>query len=344
MYRKVIELKIMKNNIFLAPCCVLVKGACFSCIYDLQRSDIYRFPNAYLSVFREVDTGVVEVCIGADKGMQAFVDDLIQADLCLSSDSRNFRSIAFESDGDILELLPPITNCIIDRDLTSDFSLERCEALLSELRCESLCLRYFYPITLTRLEKELAIFNNSTIRSIELHLSSLVDTKRDELSQLKMNHGRICRLNIYGGSSDRLIYQSDDFVIRIYSHCLDNASQCGQVSIFQMNAQTQFYRESKQYNNCLYKKLSIDTEGHIKNCPSMEETFGHISDETIDIMAIVKSPDFRRYWCVTKDEIDGCKCCEYRYACLDCRCYRSGESIHSKPLKCTYDPIQTQLK
>jgi len=41
-----------------------------------------------------------------------------------------------------------------------------------------------------------------------------------------------------------------------------------------------------------------------------------------------------------KDKIDVCKDCEYRYACLDCRCFRMNEDIYSKPKKCKYNPYE----
>lgn len=42
---------------------------------------------------------------------------------------------------------------------------------------------------------------------------------------------------------------------------------------------------------------------------------------------------------ITKDKITGCKDCEFRYICTDCRAYiEEPEDIYSKPLKCGYDP------
>jgi hypothetical protein len=40
-----------------------------------------------------------------------------------------------------------------------------------------------------------------------------------------------------------------------------------------------------------------------------------------------------------KDQIEVCKDCEFRYICTGCRAYlEDPEDIHSKPLKCGYNP------
>ena len=42
----------------------------------------------------------------------------------------------------------------------------------------------------------------------------------------------------------------------------------------------------------------------------------------------------------TKDRVAGCRHCEYRYACHDCRPDRLSEDINAKPWYCTYNPLE----
>ena len=42
---------------------------------------------------------------------------------------------------------------------------------------------------------------------------------------------------------------------------------------------------------------------------------------------------------MTKDKIDDCKKCEYRYCCFDCRPNSLSGKLYEKPWYCTYDPI-----
>ena len=39
----------------------------------------------------------------------------------------------------------------------------------------------------------------------------------------------------------------------------------------------------------------------------------------------------------SKDKVDGCKDCEFRYACHDCRPDSISDNIYAKPYYCTYD-------
>jgi len=91
------------------------------------------------------------------------------------------------------------------------------------------------------------------------------------------------------------------------------------------------------HNSCLNRTVSIDTKGNIKNCPSMTENFGNIRDTTL--MEALEKPGFKKYWNITKDQIDVCKDCEYRYICTDCRAYTKDANSHFiKPAKCLYNP------
>lgn len=98
-----------------------------------------------------------------------------------------------------------------------------------------------------------------------------------------------------------------------------------------------FFIEGHSCNTCLNRKVSIDKEGNIGNCPLMPHTFGNI--KTSSLREIVSRSDFQRLWHITKDEIVVCKDCEYRYICTDCRHYiKDKNNIYSQPSKCGYNP------
>lgn len=74
----------------------------------------------------------------------------------------------------------------------------------------------------------------------------------------------------------------------------------------------------------------------------MPQSFGNIKDTTLE--EALSHPDFKKYWNLTKDSIEVCKDCEFRYICTDCRAYTerthtNAEGLDtSKPLKCGYNP------
>ena len=95
--------------------------------------------------------------------------------------------------------------------------------------------------------------------------------------------------------------------------------------------------ENMKYNGCLNRKISIDETGHIRNCPSMKNSYGNIRDSSL--LQAVDAVGFKEKWNISKDRITICRDCEFRYACSDCRAYlENPEDAFSKPLKCGYDP------
>jgi len=104
-----------------------------------------------------------------------------------------------------------------------------------------------------------------------------------------------------------------------------------------MGMNIESFTEAQHHNTCLNRKISIDSEGNIKNCPSMKESYGNIRDTTLQ--EALEKPGFKKYWNINKDQVEVCKDCEFRYICTDCRAYlEAPENIYSKPLKCGYNP------
>jgi len=146
--------------------------------------------------------------------------------------------------------------------------------------------------------------------------------------------------------------ENSDFVEPLRDKCgyiifienqLKNEQCCGVINSNYFTINTKLFTESLKYNSCLNKKISIDKDGQIKNCPSMKQSFGNISDTTLEECLNLK--DFKKYWDINKDQIEVCKDCEFRYICTDCRAYKENpDNDYSKPLKCGYDPYTNVWK
>lgn len=123
-------------------------------------------------------------------------------------------------------------------------------------------------------------------------------------------------------------------------------SSCGKVDMKYFNTNLPKIMEAINHNSCLYKKIGIDRNGNIKNCPLMQESFGNIY--SVSLENVLKKKNFKKYWNLTKDYVEVCKDCEFRYICTDCRAYTERTHINkagldtSKPLKCGYDPYTCQ--
>ncbi len=127
-----------------------------------------------------------------------------------------------------------------------------------------------------------------------------------------------------------------------------NINSCGKVDLKYFNTNIQKVVEAMNYNSCLHKKISIDKYGNIKNCPAMPQSYGNIKELSLE--EALNHTEFKKYWNLTKDNIEVCRDCEFRYICTDCRAYTEQSHSNSdgldtsKPLKCGYDPYTGEWK
>jgi SPASM domain peptide maturase of grasp-with-spasm system len=114
-------------------------------------------------------------------------------------------------------------------------------------------------------------------------------------------------------------------------------NSCGIVNELLFNNNIEHFTESQHHNTCLNRKISIDANGEIKNCPSMAKSWGNIKDTKL--IDVVNNPEFQQLWHIKKDDITKCKDCEFRHICTDCRAYTDNpDDLYAAPLKCGYDP------
>lgn len=140
-------------------------------------------------------------------------------------------------------------------------------------------------------------------------------------------------------SPEEFISRSNGSLHFVRESLLDN-SCCGIIDPALFVTNQMFFLESINKNSCLNKKLSISNNGDIKNCPSLPKVFGNIIND--DPLSIILSSQYQYLWNVTKDQIDVCKECEFRYICSDCRAFLNSE--FDKPLKCKYNPQTAQYE
>jgi radical SAM protein with 4Fe4S-binding SPASM domain len=96
------------------------------------------------------------------------------------------------------------------------------------------------------------------------------------------------------------------------------------------------YRFNKSYNNCWGAKIAIKKDGSIRPCIYSRTVIGNISaDNYTDIWE--KADRYRK---ITKEKVEKCKDCEFKFACFDCReiaIQKGGRLLATNPT-CTYDP------
>jgi len=105
----------------------------------------------------------------------------------------------------------------------------------------------------------------------------------------------------------------------------DKTSSFGKVDV------NSFCHHAK-YHNCYGHQLGITAEGDILPCiMSRKLVLGNVRKN--DIVSILKDSDYEQYQKLTKDEIDKCKQCSYRYGCFDCRALEMSATDYLKGLE-----------
>ena len=340
------------SNLFLQlfADCIPVKGAARSAFYDLTRHEIILFPTDYYSLLEHI--------------LGKRVGDLLER---IQSDPNREQIVQFLDFLDAKELVmlvddlsgfPPIENCwdfpgavqnaVIDvSEVLHDFA--RIFNELSALGCQHVQIRSFSNLlSLGACHALLQNAQHKSIEGVEFILKHEPDVLEDTYVTFVKQHSMVTALTVHSAPQSKFVLV-DTIAPVIYegapsrricftSQRIDSEIHCGIITQKHLTppAVENFF-ETRSFNGCLNRKISVDAGGNIRNCPSMKDSYGNIRDSSL--LEAIQSPGFKEKWGISKDHISVCRDCEFRYACSDCRAYlENPEDAFSKPLKCGYDP------
>jgi len=79
-----------------------------------------------------------------------------------------------------------------------------------------------------------------------------------------------------------------------------------------------FNPTTEKYHDCLAGTIAITADGYVLPCPLMR-TFIVADAKLTGIKGILKKRRLKDFWKLTKDRIEACNTCPFRYICHDCR-------------------------
>lgn len=319
--------------------CLLVKGHSMSLICDLQRREYHHIPNDLYEVINTLKEKSIEECYeyfgkGNKTTIKSYIKFIVDNDL------------GFVDTQIIPELVPinlqwdtysPITNLIIELDENSDFNTDFFLELL-KLNIDAVEIRSYNAISEELLNSVLNIFQSTTIYNIKIALKFSNWMNKKTLSKICQDNMTISTFIVHSSPKEKIYKIMKDSTVLFFSETnLDSERCCGNIHPKYFITNVELFTESQEHNTCLNRKLAIDVNGNIKNCPSMQENFGNI--KTASLKKVLENSDLKKYWFINKDKISVCQDCEFRHVCTDCRAYiENPEDLYSKPLKCGYDP------
>lgn len=338
------------NDLFfiVSSSCALTKGASRTLIQDFQRSNADYVPNDYHDLCSLLNrhkisdiAGMVESNSLAD--YYKFVDFMIEREYAFVSDNpQMFPEISKDSCDDENN----IYDAIIDID-ENDIKTEKMEVFLTDLKklhCTDLQVRVYNHSDMGILHHVLNRICNHVFLYVELHIDSPRHVTFEDCCNIILNYAPITNIFLYKSSSNTSRNYNENtegcYPLKMgtvhYATAELNNANCGCVSDYSKTYRNAwFYKMSQAHNSCLYKKVALDKHGNVRNCPSMHEKY----DLSEGLETITSSPAFRKYWDITKKDVEGCKDCEFRFNCLDCRAHTKGNGLFNKPVTCKYNPF-----
>jgi len=315
--------------------CIIIHGFSNSLLYDLDRGNYYIIP-AYTakivesrilgssSAFLENHNSGVDVIIlewlnkFSELGLGIIIDD---------PKSFRFPKISLAWDAPC-----SISNSIIFYDV---ISFNNIHDALCKINCQDIQIHFFEKRpTQNELMNISDILLKSSIKTCEIVSVFSKDLNFEFLERSVYKNKRFRRF-FFSSALRNEYYQCCTAVVLNSTQKVFNS--CGFIQHDYFTVNIPLFTESQHHNTCLNRKLCIDKDGYIKNCPYMEQHYGHISNTKIE--DVVALPEFQKWWHIKKDDIDVCKDCEFRHMCTDCRAFiKDPENIYSQPAKCTYNP------
>jgi len=315
-----------------------------SLICDLQLRKYYHIPNDMVDVLEFLSVKSVEQCYEEyGRGNQSIIKSYIN--FILKND------MGFIDERHISEMTPlslewdaysEITNVIIEISPFIDYNTSFLTELIN-LNLVAVEIRAYDEISYEKLNQVLSLFNHSTALSIKLVLKWATWCIEKQLIHIMEDNLRINMIILHSAPKEETKKVFKDSAAIIYRKTvLNSCLECGVIHPAYFSTSIDLFTESQSHNTCLNRKLSIDKDGFIKNCPSMQTNFGQIHHTTLQ--EVLTNPAFKKNWFISKNKIKVCQDCEFRHVCTDCRAFTERTHINedgqdlSKPLKCGYDP------
>jgi len=331
----------IKRFLFFAEC-FLVKGVLRSAIYDVSRDTYRLIPNHLLEMIEQFEgktLAEVKAFYGAEN--EAIVDKyfafLEQGEYILWCDEAELA--LFPKIDLVWDYPAQISNAIIDIDNNTDHPFSKIFTELEQLGCKHLQIRSFSTQTVAYWDNLLQHLKNSRFQSVDIL------TKYDaviSLEMIKMLYEKYLRIHsfivhsapeyVYPATEDNITHK-----LAFVKDVIQDAQNCKKIQKGYFQVNMQLFMEAHYHHTYFNRKLCIDTNGAIKNCNTLSESFGNVKDTLLK--DAIEQDGFQALWHVKKEETKVCQDCEFRYMCVDARKPLKGDDglfYHETP--CPYDP------
>jgi SPASM domain peptide maturase of grasp-with-spasm system len=326
--------------------CIPVKGIKHSIVCDLQLYRYIYIPNEmydFIAENKKSKEPFLDILNKYDSerdGIFKFINYLVDKEFGFMGESVDeFPELNLEN----WDFPGQISNSILDINNNSGYKFLDFLQQVNKMGCEAIMIRFYEDVSFEKVSLVLKEIDNCEFSFQSIEILAKYDKKRRGLLKKIINENVILTsIHLYDASSNRVFRVFDKQIKLTFSTDKQFLTKyCGVINSENLTSNIDLFTEAQQHNTCLNRKISIDVNGAIKNCPSMAKSYGNIKDTTL--AEAIEKPGFKDMWFINKDQIAVCKDCEFRYICTDCRAYiENPDDIYSKPLKCGYNPYTAE--
>lgn len=334
----------VNKELYLIPVssCFTTPGFCRSTISDFQLAELDFIPNSLFELmakhkYHKVGDIIQKYGVENEENLMEYFGFL------------NINRYAYFGEKYETELFPDfnhewdfpsgISNAVIDISGFQSFNYEDLIDNLDKINCFHIQIRFGEKFQdKDKIAELINLANEKSFHTISIYIPFSVYGDFESCTKLVEQIPKIDNATVYGAPENKMIKLTEQAAFVNYTtNVFDADSTCGYIDPKFFSVSVDHFTESQLHNTCLNRKICIDANGFIKNCPSMKHNYGHISDTTL--VEAIEKPGFKDCWFIKKDDIDVCQDCEFRHICTDCRAFiKDSDNIYSQPAKCGYNP------
>ncbi|SEO91638.1 SPASM domain peptide maturase, grasp-with-spasm system [Mucilaginibacter gossypiicola] len=300
----------MSKHLILHAHCIPVRGKEQGAIYDLQKGSLMFIPNSMIDLIeymRDESYHKTRKVVNSLAFFKEHVDFILSNGLGFFTDHPQ-RFIALP---DQYHSPEEISTAVIEYG-ADKFDLKSVINELNMLRCKHIEFRYIdCNPDFSELRTLIGYTNNSTIRSIELHLTQNEKISKVNLLGLAGEFKKLRTINVHNSASADYDFKNNIFFLESDWKTVEQKHFPHDVYIVNMK----FFMESQKFNTFYNQKVCISRDGYIKNSLLNVRHFGQYSTNNT-LTDVVRTDEFKKLWFISPDMIEEVKESETRYATL----------------------------
>ncbi|MCC6180269.1 MAG: grasp-with-spasm system SPASM domain peptide maturase [Bacteroidia bacterium] len=329
----------INKNYCVTTTCFPIKGFLRTAIYDLPKATYEFVPNAVHDFLRLLSQkSFSQIYRNTTEENKTYLSEYFQ--YCLEKEyileipneinKKHFPKLNLNFE------FPSIISNLVIR-VNKDLDFEKIKDILVSLKCFNIQLITDSTFDINKIEQYLDVIKDIGLHSIELIVAYSPGINYELLTNKYKN---IAFIFIYSAPVNKFIKRHVLGLQQIFTS--KNKFEITHIkSLDFFNVNITLFTESQLHNTYFNRKLFIGDKGEIKNSIESPTEFGNINNlkPPDDILKIINSIEFQKYWFIHKGIIDVCKQCEFRYMCVDNRIpLQRNEKEWYFDTECNYNP------